>query len=137
MSHRPTTIMKNSIYRTLTLLIGLTFSIVIYSCNKAEEDDSKYSGDLFREHIRSTGPLTAEEERLGFKLPPGFEIQLFASEPNIDKPINMTFDAKGRLWVTQSFEYPFPSAPGKKSTDRLTILEDTDHDGKADRFTEV
>jgi putative membrane-bound dehydrogenase-like protein len=129
--------MKNSIYRPLMLLIGLTFSIVIYSCNKAEEDDSKYSGDLFREHIRSTDPLTPEEERLGFKLPPGFEIQLFASEPDIDKPINMTFDAKGRLWVTQSFEYPFPSAPGSKSTDRLTILEDTDHDGKADRFTEV
>jgi putative heme-binding domain-containing protein len=73
----------------------------------------------------------------GFQLPPGFEIELFASEPDIDKPINMTFDAKGRMWVTQSFEYPFPSAPGKKSTDRLTILEDTNNDGKADRFTKV
>jgi len=41
--------------------------------------------------------LTAEEEMAGFKLPPGFEIQLFASEPDIDKPINMTFDAKGRM----------------------------------------
>ena len=126
--------MKNSLYCALILLIA---SFAIISCNKVEEDDSKYSGDLFREHIRSTDPLTPEQERLGFKLPPGFEIQLFASEPDIDKPINITFDAKGRLWVTQSFEYPFPTAPGTKSTDRLTILEDTDHDGKADKFTEV
>lgn len=126
--------MNITIYRALLILVG---SIVIVSCKKTEEDDSKYSGDLFSEHIRSTGPLSPEEERLGFKLPPGFEIQLFASEPNIDKPINITFDAKGRMWVTQSFEYPFPTSPGSKSTDRLTILEDTDHDGKADRFTEV
>jgi len=129
--------MKNSIFRALTFLVFFTFSFLINSCNKPAEDDSKYSGPLFKENIRSTEPLTAEEERLGFKLPPGFEIQLFASEPDIDKPINMTFDAKGRMWVTQSFEYPFPTTPGSKSTDRLTILEDTDHDGKADRFTEV
>jgi putative heme-binding domain-containing protein len=38
------------------------------------------------------------------------------------------------MWVTQSFEYPFPASPGK-GTDRITILEDTDKDGKADRFT--
>ena len=129
--------MKHSFYRASIAFIALTLMIVFESCNKTEEDDSKYSGDLFREHIRSTDPLSPEEERLGFKLPPGFEIQLFASEPDIDKPINITFDAKGRMWVTQSFEYPFPTAPGSKSTDRLTILEDTDHDGKADRFTEV
>ena len=38
------------------------------------------------------------------------------------------------MWVTQSFEYPFAASPGKGS-DRITILEDTDNDGKADRFT--
>jgi putative heme-binding domain-containing protein len=129
--------MKNSIYRALILLVAFSFFFLLESCNKTAADEDKYSGPLFRENIRSTDPLTAEEERLGFKLPPGFEIQLFASEPDIDKPINMTFDAKGRMWVTQSFEYPFPTSPGSKSTDRLTILEDTDHDGKADRFTEV
>ncbi len=127
-------ISKNRIY-SLSLLVG----IILFqsSCKKVVDDESKYSGDLFTESIRSTEPRTAEEEMAGFKLPPGFEIQLFASEPNIDKPINMTFDAKGRMWVTQSFEYPFPNAPGEHGTDRLTILEDTDHDGIADKFTEV
>ncbi|MEO6150209.1 MAG: PVC-type heme-binding CxxCH protein [Mucilaginibacter sp.] len=98
-------------------------------------DDSKYSGILFNENIRRTTARSPEEERLGFKLPPGFEIQLFASEPEIGKPINISFDAKGRMWVSQSFEYPFPAKAPNKPKDRITILEDTDGDGRADKFT--
>ena len=97
-------------------------------------DNSKYSGQAFKEHIRPTEARTPEEERLGFRLPEGFEVSLYASEPDIGKPINIAFDAAGRMWVTQSFEYPFAAAPGQ-GDDRLTILEDTDNDGKADRFT--
>jgi putative heme-binding domain-containing protein len=122
---------------TTTALLSFLALFLLINCTPKPDDDKPYTGDLFKENIRSTEARTPEEERLGFKLPPGFEIQLFASEPDIQKPINMTFDAKGRMWVTQSFEYPFPTEPGKKSTDRLTILEDTDHDGKADRFTQV
>jgi putative heme-binding domain-containing protein len=118
----------------LFFLLGSFLST--FSCT-TRIDDSQYSGALFSENIRTTEARTPAEEQAGFRVPPGFEIQLFASEPDIDKPINMTFDARGRLWVTQSFEYPFPKAPGKKGTDKLTILEDTDHDGKADRFTKV
>lgn len=101
---------------------------------KSAADDSRFSGKKFNEHIRSTEARTPEEERSGFKLPPGFEISLYASEPDIGKPMNINFDAQGRMWVTQSFEYPFPASPGNGS-DRITILEDTDNDGKADRFT--
>ncbi len=105
------------------------------SCNtQKKEDKRQFSGENFLANIRTTEARTPEEERLGFKLPEGFEITLFASEPNIDKPINLSFDAKGRVWVTQSFEYPFPSEPGK-GKDKLTILEDTDNDGRADKFT--
>lgn len=98
------------------------------------KSDTLYSGTKFNEHIRSTVARTPEEERKGFKLPEGFEIQLYASEPDIGKPINFAFDAKGRMWVTQSFEYPFAATPGK-GKDRLSVLEDTDNDGKADKFT--
>ena len=101
---------------------------------KTEEQD-KYSGPQFRDHIRSTAARTPEEDRLGFKLPEGFEITLYASEPDIGKPINITFDARGRMWVTQSFEYPFAATPGK-GKDRITILEDTDNDGKADKISQ-
>ena len=118
--------------------VVFAFLLLLGACNDGSEkdavDDSRFSGRKFNEHIRSTEARTPEEERAGFLLPDGFEIELFASEPDIGKPINLTFDAKGRMWVTQSFEYPFAAAPGKGS-DRITILEDTDHDGKADKFT--
>ncbi len=121
----------------LTAILFAACFIFFYGCQKKADDLSLYSGNAFNESIRPTEARTPEEERLGFKLPPGFEIQLFASEPNIDKPINMQFDARGRMWVTQSFDYPFPAAPGTKGKDHLTILEDTDHDGVADKFTVV
>ena len=116
-----------------TLSFGLSF---LSSCEEKPRDDSQTSGANFKENIRPTEPRTAEEERKGFILPAGFEIELFASEPDIEKPMNLTFDAKGRMWVTSSFEYPFPVI-GKRGTDKLTILEDTDGDGKADKFTRV
>ncbi len=103
-------------------------------CSTKVDDEGKYSGPLFSENIRATEARTPQEELAGFKLPPGFEIQLFASEPDIQKPMNLAFDAQGRMWVTQSFDYPIPAAMGK-GTDRITILEDSDGDGRADKFT--
>ena len=55
-------------------------------------------------------PQTPAEEQKQFHLPPGFEIQLVASEPEIQKPINLNFDAQGRLWVTGSEQYPWPAS---------------------------
>lgn len=117
------------------ILVPTLFIASIACKNSGQEKDRReFSGDKFSVHIRTTEARTPEEELLGFKLPEGFEITCFASEPDIGKPINLAFDAKGRLWVTQSYEYPFPAAPGK-GRDKLTILEDTDNDGKADKFT--
>ena len=75
-----------------------------------------------------------EAERAALHVPPGFEVQLVAAEPDIDKPMNLAFDARGRLWVTHSREYPLAAAPGT-GRDRVSILEDTNGDGRADRFT--
>src|SRR5215212_8790693 len=66
--------------------------------------------DPFAEGVRPTDALTPEQERAAFHLPPGFEIQLFATEPQINKPINMAFDARGRLWVSSNVEYPYAVA---------------------------
>jgi len=77
-----------------------------------------------------TDPLSPADERKAFKLPPGFDAQLVASEPDIQKPIQMAFDARGRLWVTTSYHYPF-AAKGK-ATDKLFVLSDFDPEtGKA------
>ena len=53
---------------------------------------------------------SAEEQRRSFHVPPGFEIQLVASEPDIGKPLNLNFDARGQLWVSSTTAYPWPAA---------------------------
>ncbi|HBE68130.1 MAG TPA: hypothetical protein DDW52_08270, partial [Planctomycetaceae bacterium] len=73
-------------------------------------------------------------EQAGFHLPPGFSIDLFASEPMIAKPLNMAWDKKGRLWVTSTTEYPYPAKDGN-GKDQVLVLEDTDGDGSADKRT--
>ena len=65
--------------------------------------------------VAETQPLTPAEQRLKFKLPPGFEIQLVAAEPDVHKPMNMKFDAHGRLWITHSLEYPFAAQDPDKA----------------------
>src|SRR6266481_1443089 len=93
---------------------------------------SAFAADPFEDVIRKTEPLTPEQERKAFHLPPGFEIQLVASEPQIGKPMNMAFDAHGRLWITQSREYPFPVLPvDKKGRDKISVLENFAADGHA------
>jgi putative heme-binding domain-containing protein len=84
--------------------------------------------------IATTGPRTPAEEQNAFHLPPGFAIELVACEPAIIKPINMNFDDRGRLWVTQSVEYPFP-AKAHKPRDTVKILESTRKNGVADKVT--
>lgn len=64
-------------------------------------------------------------------LPAGFQVELVASEPDLVNPIAMCFDEKGRVWVTESLEYP-RSEPGK-GRDRIKVLEDTNGDGTADK----
>src|SRR5688572_18427683 len=54
-------------------------------------------------------PLTPAEQQRMFHVPPGFEVELVAAEPQISKPINLAFDAAGRLWVTCTELYPFPA----------------------------
>lgn len=95
----------------------------------AQEDD-------FALGVRKTDPLPPVGEQAKFKLPPGFEIQLVATEPDINKPFNLAFDATGRLWVTTSIEYPYAAPLDKVGRDRLMIFEDFGPDGKARKVTE-
>lgn len=53
----------------------------------------------------ATAPLAPEETERRFKVPPGFEVRLFASEPEVVNPVAMTWDERGRLWVVELYEY--------------------------------
>jgi len=79
-------------------------------------------------------PITAIDRMI---VQPGYRVELFASEPDIVNPIYMDWDEQGRLWVIESIEYPYPRNfwPDGGGKDRIMILEDTDGDGRADKFT--
>ncbi len=101
----------------------------------ADVSSARPQDDPYAAHVARSKPRSPEEERKGFHVPPGFEVQLVAAEPDVRKPINMNFDDRGRLWVSQSVEYPFPARQNARTRDTVAILEDVDGDGKADRVT--
>jgi putative heme-binding domain-containing protein len=75
-----------------------------------------------------------EIERKSLQVANGFEVNLFAADPLLAKPIQINFDAAGRLWAACSESYP-QIKPGQKANDKIIVLEDTDGDGKADKTT--
>lgn len=89
--------------------------------------------EVFGQGVRETEWRSPTQEQAGFHLPTGFSIELFASEPQIAKPLNMAFDHRGRLWISNTLEYPYPAKEGEAPRDSILILEDTDGDGVADR----
>src|SRR5689334_2440132 len=93
------------------------------------------AADPFAEGVRPTEPLSPQEELKAFRTPEGFEMQLVAAEPDLRKPMNMAFDAKGRLWLTESREYPFPVKDGGVGRDTIRVLEDFDATGRARKIT--
>jgi putative membrane-bound dehydrogenase-like protein len=80
-------------------------------------------------------PLEPAESMQHLVTMPKFDIRLFASEPDIIKPLWLTWDERGRLWIAESVDYPNELKPAGEGRDRLKICEDTDHDGRADKFT--
>ena len=80
-------------------------------------------------------PLAPGESAKHMVVPPGFEAKLFAAEPEITKPIALAWDHRGRLWISETVDYPNDKQPRGRGHDRIKICEDTDGDGKADKFT--
>lgn len=76
-------------------------------------------------------PPTPAEMLPMIEVPEGFTVTLFAGEPDVQQPINMEFDDRGRLWVAENYTYsggPYET----KLRDRIVILHDTDGDGRHD-----
>jgi putative membrane-bound dehydrogenase-like protein len=106
--------------------------------------------------VEARAATDAEKALATMKAPEGFEVKLVASEPEIRQPISVTFDERGRMWVIQYLQYPAPAGlkpvkvdqylrttydrlpepppRGPKGADRITICEDTDGDGRMDKF---
>jgi putative membrane-bound dehydrogenase-like protein len=76
-------------------------------------------------------PLQAAIPNL--QLHPALEISLFAAEPDVVDPVALTFDESGRMYVVEMRDYPYGFGPQRKPGGTVRLLEDTNHDGKADR----
>src|SRR5258706_750884 len=82
-----------------------------------------------------TPNLAPDEAVKKFRVPDGFEVRLFAAEPDVVNPVSMTWDDRGRLWVVELLDYPYTTKEGAKNRDRVKVLEDTDGDGRAAKVT--
>lgn len=115
--------MSKNMKRTLAIL-----SVYLLCATLSAADVIPHAQD------KPPGPaLTPQEAIKKMTVPEGFTVELVASEPDIVNPIAMAIDERGRFWITESLEYPRRSAGVGK--DRVKVLEDTDGDGKADKFT--
>ena len=79
-------------------------------------------------------PLSPEESMKHIQVPVEFNLELFAAEPNVMHPIAISWDERGRMYVLITKDYPNERKPGGGS-DYILICEDTNKDGKADKFT--
>ncbi len=77
-------------------------------------------------------PLPPAEAARTMVVPDGFQVSLFAGEPDVMQPIGFCIDDRGRLWVAEAYNYPHH---GTKPGDRILIFADTDGDGKFDKRT--
>lgn len=109
----------------------LPFLEVVTNVGGADDPNRK------RGKLGSLDYLPAAEQQKLFKLAPGYEIQLVASEeqfPELANPVSLNFDNKGRLWVSTMQSYPHWQPKGELN-DKVIILEDKDGNGTADKCT--
>ncbi|CAG5016950.1 hypothetical protein DYBT9275_05670 [Dyadobacter sp. CECT 9275] len=106
-----------------------------------------------------SSPTPATQSVTKFRYPDDLSLELVLSEPQITQPVDISFDHRGRLWVVQYNQYPFPKGvkvtgvdnhlrfnfdkvplpppDGAKGADKITMFEDTDGDGRFDKSTDV
>ncbi len=88
------------------------------------------------EPVKLQAPLSPQDSMRYTQVPADFDLQLFAAEPDVVKPIYMAWDERGRAWVVEARDYPHglvaDSKPGQAD---IKICADTDGDGRADKFT--
>lgn len=106
----------------------------------SQEIDDSQTGQLvdIETNFKNEVSITTPEEALElFTLAEGFEVSLWASEkdfPNLENPVQFTFDGQGRMYLTTMPSYP-QYLPGVPVDDKILILADTNGDGKADKET--
>jgi putative membrane-bound dehydrogenase-like protein len=109
------------------------FLLLVWALPAQKGDKSKSERPPHGQDQLPGPPLSPAEAVKKMTVPKDFSVEVVLSEPNLVNPVAMCFDERGRIWVTESVEYPRRSAgPGK---DRIKVFESTRGDGKYDRMT--
>jgi putative heme-binding domain-containing protein len=123
----------NGLLLAAVALVGVAIDPLISPAALAQRPDEP-AAIVPHGQDRPPNPARSPAEAVrAMTVPPGFRVEVVAAEPEIVNPVSMTFDERGRIWITESLEYP-RRRPGA-GRDRVKVLEDTDGDGKADKFT--
>ena len=108
---------KRQLFRIVLLIIAVVVDLVISGVAQAED---------------APKPVPVSESASKMTVPKGFNVSLFAGEPDVVQPMAFTLDDRGRLWVVESMTYPAWITDGSSGHDRIVIFEDTDNDGRFD-----
>lgn len=170
----PDNLMKSELFSTKIVICVFSCSFLIFSDRAMSQSDEKGEGDNagsdrvaeVMKNYKGRGvladgskPTPVDEALKLFKMRKGFEIESMAAEPKVGQPLFMTWDSKGRLWVSQYLQYQFPAGLkiveydnhlraqfdkvpqpppyGTKGADKITIFEDTNGDGTFDKNTDA
>lgn len=102
---------------------------------KREKRDTVANYEKRKEPVTFQFPMSTKGSMERTQVPADCELKLFASEPDITKPIAMAWDERGRCWIAETRDYPHGVIENGEGHDDIKICEDTDGDGKADKFT--
>jgi glucose/arabinose dehydrogenase len=110
-------------------------------CLSAQQGDKKEHDNMDpvvpESEIPPSPVLTVEQALKSFQIARGFVIEPVATEPLVEKPVCLDFDPAGRIWVCEMRGY-MPDIDGKGESEplgRISVLEDSDGDGKAEKKT--
>ncbi len=112
--------------------LPLTIAVIFLACNGSSK---KKESNIDRSKLTEEQKHLPQNAVSALKVADGLDIALYASEPMLTNPTNMDIDHKGRVWITEAYNYRInlhPDHPVKTTGDRILILEDTNEDGKAD-----
>ncbi|MEP1489755.1 MAG: c-type cytochrome [Algibacter sp.] len=129
--------MKKSNFK-FTLLALISVALIVLSC---EEEKKEYADIIYKKpplvKVPSVEFLSPEESLKTMHLPEGYRMELVASEPMINEPVVMEWDANGKLYVAEMLTYmqDVDGTDENKPWSRISVLEDTDNDGKMDKST--
>jgi putative membrane-bound dehydrogenase-like protein len=111
------------LYRIRAALLALL--LLAAACATWRESKGPYDSD----------PLEPAEALQSFQIVEGFQVELFAAEPDVVDPVEMAFDENGNAYVAEMLDYPFDPEEGTPPRSRIRYLEDTDGDGRIDKAT--